>query len=169
MDISQLAAAGTPNVGALGLAITYFIVFVDSFLVPLLFALAFISFLYGVYTYFFSISADAEKRNKGKAYVLYGIIGFFLMVSVWGIVNIFTNTLGFSGYTRPKLPLFGSSQTTTSAVPTNKSTVDNSGFSFGTFFSGSNTNMKVAPYTQSASDCFDSEHWDAATSACVKN
>lgn len=80
--------------------------FIDSTLVPVIFAIAFIVFIWGVYTYFIAGAADEEKRKTGKTFVMYGLIGFFVMISLWGIVNLFLSTLSFQN-TRPCLPVFG--------------------------------------------------------------
>jgi uncharacterized membrane protein HdeD (DUF308 family) len=61
--------------------------FVDSSVIPLLFALAFIFFLIGVARYFFSQSD--EEREKGRQFVIWGIIGLVVLFSLWGIVNLF--------------------------------------------------------------------------------
>lgn len=82
---------------------------IDQVLVPLIFSIAFIVFLWGVAQFFIISAGDEKKREEGKKFLLWGIIGFFVMFSVWGIVNLFINTLGFGGAPRPDLPLFGPS------------------------------------------------------------
>lgn len=61
--------------------------FVDSSVIPFLFALAFIFFLIGVARYFFSESD--ENREKGRQFVVWGLIGLVVLFSIWGIVNLF--------------------------------------------------------------------------------
>ncbi len=70
--------------------------FINNIAVPLVFALAFIVFIVGIFMYFIAGAADAEKRDKGKQVMIYGIIGFFVMVSVWGLVRILTGTVGLN-------------------------------------------------------------------------
>jgi len=62
--------------------------FINSTLVPLIFAIAFLVFLWGVFKYFIMGGDDEEKRKEGRQLMLYGIGGFVIMVSVWGIVNL---------------------------------------------------------------------------------
>ena len=82
---------------------------IDHVLVPLVFAVAFLVFIYGVFQAFFSVGSDSEeKRKEGRKFIMYGIIGFFVMMSIWGIVNILLGTFGFSKQARPSLPSFGS-------------------------------------------------------------
>lgn len=82
------------------------ILFIDYYLVPLVFAIAFIVFLWGIFNFFIAGGADEEKREAGKKFMVWGFIGFFVMVSVWGIVNLLVGTFGFDAQTRPDLPTF---------------------------------------------------------------
>lgn len=65
---------------------------INTILVPVLIGIAFIVFLYGVYRYFILGGADEKERTEGKQFVLWGIIGFVVIVSVWGLVNMVKNT-----------------------------------------------------------------------------
>ena len=88
--------------------IIHITVFIDRFLIPLLFAIAFLVFIFGVYNYFIVGGGDKEKRQEGRNYILWGVIGFVVMIAVWGIVNLLINSLGFDVRNRPPLPSFGS-------------------------------------------------------------
>lgn len=70
--------------------------FINNTLIPLLFAVALLVFLYGVFKYFILGGGDNDKREEGKQLMLYAIIGFVVMVSIWGIVNMIAGGLGFS-------------------------------------------------------------------------
>jgi len=61
-------------------------------IVPLLVGLAVVVFIYGVFL--LMLSEGGEKKEEGKQYMLWGIIGIFVMVSVWGIVAILGDTFG---------------------------------------------------------------------------
>jgi len=77
---------------------------INNILVPVLFAVAFIVFLWGAFDTFILGANSDEVREKGKNLMLWGLIGFFVMVSVWGLVNILTGTISFgnnSGVTQP--------------------------------------------------------------------
>ena len=65
---------------------------INNVLVPVLFAVAFIVFLYGAFDTFIVGANNEEVKEKGKNLMLWGLIGFFVMVSIWGLVNILTNT-----------------------------------------------------------------------------
>lgn len=63
--------------------------------IPFIFALAVFVFLAGLIKYVGN-GDNEEKRSEGRSLMTYGIIGFFVMVSVWGLVGIFTGSLGMS-------------------------------------------------------------------------
>jgi len=61
--------------------------------VPLLFALATVGFIWGIIQYF--INPDNEEaRKKGKSYMIWGIIALFVMLCMWGLVGVLTKTFG---------------------------------------------------------------------------
>ena len=66
---------------------------INNVLVPVLFAIAFIVFLWGVFKTFIIGATSEEAKEEGKSLMLYGLIGFFVMVSIWGLVNILTGTV----------------------------------------------------------------------------
>lgn len=63
-------------------------------IIPLVFALAFLFFLWGVFK--FIRSSESKDKEEGKKTIIAGLIGLFVMTSVWGIVKIAQNTLGVS-------------------------------------------------------------------------
>ena len=63
----------------------------------LLIAFAVVFFLYGIVKYIGSTD-DEENRSKAKSIMIYGIIGLFVMVSFWGIVNILVVTFQLNPY-----------------------------------------------------------------------
>ena len=74
---------------------------VDS-VVPLLVAAAIVVFVWGMIE-FIGNADNEEKRSKGKQLMLWGIIGFFVIVSIWGLVGLFTDFFGFQS-ALPRLP-----------------------------------------------------------------
>jgi hypothetical protein len=86
-----------------------FILFlINAVVVPLIFAVAFLMFVFGIAQGFIFNAGDPKKREDGRKFAVWGIIAFFIMVSVWGLVNILVGTFGFGGQSRPPLPGFGS-------------------------------------------------------------
>jgi len=77
--------------------------FIDNILIPLLFTIALLVFLYGMYIYFIQGGASETDREKGRQLLLWSIIGFVLMVSIWGIVNMLSQGI-FGNTTAPDIP-----------------------------------------------------------------
>jgi hypothetical protein len=63
--------------------------------VPLLIALAVVFFIYQVFRY--TIATNEETKKAAKTDMIWGIVGIFIMVSVWGLVAILQSTFGTSG------------------------------------------------------------------------
>lgn len=78
-----------------------FIYIINTVLVPLIFALAFIVFLWGIYYYYIYGGGSDEWVKKGHMLVMWGIIGFVIMISIWGLVNVAASTFGLGGYIGP--------------------------------------------------------------------
>jgi len=70
--------------------------FINSTLIPLVFALALLMFIWGIFKYFILGGDDEDNREDGKKLMLWSIVGFVVMVSVFGIVNLIAGGLGFS-------------------------------------------------------------------------
>ena len=67
-------------------------------LIPFIIALTVLVFLWGVFK--FVISNDAEGRKEARGYMVWGIVSLFIMVSVWGLVNILVRSFSLNN-TRP--------------------------------------------------------------------
>lgn len=76
---------------------------INGVLVPLVFAIAFVVFIWGVFRFFIAGTEDEKAKEKARHLMLYGIIGFFVMVSVWGLVNILLGTFNLNQNV-PNLP-----------------------------------------------------------------
>jgi hypothetical protein len=97
--VSLAAVNNLSDVGA------FIINIINNILVPVIFAIAFIVFVWGAFQTFIVGAQSEETKEHGKNLMLWGLIGFFVMVSVWGLVNILTGTVSFgnnSGVTAPK-------------------------------------------------------------------
>ena len=70
--------------------------------IPILIVLGIVYFVWGVVQYV--ISSDEEAKKKGKNRMIYGIIGLVVIVAMWGLVGIVTNTFGLSGTTNVTIP-----------------------------------------------------------------
>ena len=80
---------------------SFIINIINNVLVPVLFAIAFIVFLWGAFNTFILGANDEEVKTNGKNLMLWGLIGFFVMVSIWGLVNILPGSITFGDTTGP--------------------------------------------------------------------
>ncbi|MBP6884672.1 MAG: hypothetical protein KBC17_02490 [Candidatus Pacebacteria bacterium] len=71
-------------------------------LVPLIFAIALITFLWGVVK-FIQASSSSEKE-EGRQFMLWGVIALAVMISVWGLVKILGGSFGVETVV-PQLPV----------------------------------------------------------------
>jgi len=85
--------------------INFFTCTLMNAVVPLLGALAIAGFVYGIIKYFLNPNNE-EKRKDGKNFMFWGIITLFVIVSIWGLVGILSNTFLNKGdvLVLPKLP-----------------------------------------------------------------
>lgn len=110
---------------------------INGILVPVLISIAFIVFLWGIYMYFIQGAANDEARKKGRIFALYGIIGFVILFSIWGIIQIFMGTLGLTASNVPAFPVINGSTGSGSSVPAYGSTVAPSFPGSGNYIGGS--------------------------------
>ena len=62
-------------------------------LIGLLFAIALVYFLWGVFQ-FITKADDGDKAGEGKKHMVWGLIGMFIMFSAFGIMSIIGNFIG---------------------------------------------------------------------------
>lgn len=62
-------------------------------LIFFIFALALVYFIYGLAKYLLS-PENEEVRKSSKSHMLWAVVGMFVMVSVFGIMNLILNTVG---------------------------------------------------------------------------
>ncbi len=66
---------------------------INTVIVPVIFALAFLVFIWGVFK-FVANAGDETKRTEGRKFILWGLLGIVVLFSVWGFVNLLLSTLG---------------------------------------------------------------------------
>ncbi len=102
---SLLATVGTPDYTVLTPYGSLVISTINYIFVPTLFAIAFIVFLWGIAKAYIFSSGEPAEVAKGHKLILWGLIAFAVMLSVWGLVNILSDTLGLESTTRPIYPI----------------------------------------------------------------
>ncbi|MCX6731512.1 MAG: pilin [Candidatus Parcubacteria bacterium] len=78
------------------------IMIILNYTVPLLIAVAVVIFLVGVVKYI-TAGGDEEKRKEARNTMIWGIVGLFVMIAVWGLVWLLLNTFNLET-TRPDYP-----------------------------------------------------------------
>ena len=62
-------------------------------IIPILMILATVVFLWGIILYVVA-GSDEEKVATAKSYILTGLVGLFVMIAVWGIVQAIVSQFG---------------------------------------------------------------------------
>jgi hypothetical protein len=116
ISILSLAAAALPYVtfgvqdvtgnmpsdfkGVIGYALS-----ILNLLLPILFALSFIIFFWGLSKFILSSSGSPADIQKGKNYMMWGILALFILVSARTLISLASNDLEFGpAKTVPSLP-----------------------------------------------------------------
>ena len=69
---------------------------INTVVIPVILALAFAFFVFGVVNYFFIHGTDEKGREEGRSFILWGLLGMVVLFSVWGLVNLLLSTLGIA-------------------------------------------------------------------------
>jgi hypothetical protein len=69
---------------------------------PVLITLGVVGFIYGIIK-FYLYPGNEKEKEKGKEFITKGLIALFIMVSFWGIINIFISTFDLNN-TLPSIP-----------------------------------------------------------------
>jgi len=70
-----------------------FITFLDGTILPFLLAIAGLVFFWNAFRYFILGGSNPDDQEKAKSLALWGVLGFVVIVSLWGIVNLITKDL----------------------------------------------------------------------------
>lgn len=60
---------------------------------PVVVAIALLAFFWGLAMYVLNFQGEDKDKRKGRDMMVYGIIVLFVMVSVWGLVQVLQNTV----------------------------------------------------------------------------
>lgn len=63
-------------------------------IIPFLGAVAFLVFVWGVARFIKSAGSEKEVKDS-KNLLIWGVIGLFLLVTIWGIISFMRNEFGF--------------------------------------------------------------------------
>jgi hypothetical protein len=69
-----------------------FVISLINYVIPLIIGIALVLFLFGLIKYI-TAGGDETKVKEARSFIIYGVIGLFVMLSVWGLVSILVNTV----------------------------------------------------------------------------
>ena len=67
-------------------------------------ALAVVVLVWGIFK-FIIYAGDEAGRKEGRTVILWGVVGIFIMLSVWGLVNILRGTVSLDDQAPLSIPL----------------------------------------------------------------
>lgn len=65
-------------------------------LIPFMGALAFLSFVLGV-ARFIKAAGNEKEIKESKNFLIWGVVGMFVLVTIWGIITFLRSEFGFAG------------------------------------------------------------------------
>lgn len=96
---ARIALAQTPSgacsntMNNLGEIFNYATCLLSKSVIPLLITVALVAFMYGVIEYLIN-GEDENKRKEGRKFMLWGVISLFVMLGIFGILQVLGNTFG---------------------------------------------------------------------------
>ena len=61
--------------------------------IPFLGTVAFLTFLFGIARFIKSSGSSEDVKNKGL--LIWGVVGLFILVTIWGIISFLKDEFGF--------------------------------------------------------------------------
>lgn len=74
--------------------IGYLTCMISGSVIPLIFALAVVMFVWGIVQFFLIGAGEEAKRAQGRQFMIWGVIALTVMLSIWGLVQIVGSTFG---------------------------------------------------------------------------
>lgn len=95
------------------------VIYIAGRALPLLILAALVLFLFGIVKRFFWSKDDANKGEAGR-YILWGVVALFVMVSVWGLVNLLRGSFNLDNSNIPVAPAIPVQQAPYASPSTNR-------------------------------------------------
>jgi hypothetical protein len=73
--------------------VVVFFISIFQLIIPIIFFLALLYFFWGVVEYLYYASSDAKEIDDARTKIWWGIVGLFVMTSVFGIILFVKKTL----------------------------------------------------------------------------
>ena len=74
-----------------------FVTYIINPAILLIFTAGFFLFIWGLVQFMFNLEKGGENE-EGKQHMLWGIVGMFVMASVYGIIALLDNTFGLQAF-----------------------------------------------------------------------
>lgn len=95
-------AATAINTGGIGDTLTAFLDLINTKVIPFLFAIAIVYFIWGLVK-FVQNAGNEKEREAGKGMMIWGVVALAVMVSVYGLIGWVTGLANLTN-TQPTLP-----------------------------------------------------------------
>ncbi|MDE2071162.1 MAG: hypothetical protein KGI70_00270 [Patescibacteria group bacterium] len=82
------------NNSFIGTVLGNFVSYIVNPALLLLFAAAFLVFVYGLVKFIAKTNFSGQVDTDGKKQIWWGIAGMFIMVSAWAVIMLIRNTIG---------------------------------------------------------------------------
>ena len=99
-QIYQASNGGHPTIASL---FSYITCTIQQSVIPLIFAIAIVVFLWGVVQFVILGQSDETKKTQGKQFMIWGIVALTVMIGVWGLVKIVGNTFSLNTTILPQV------------------------------------------------------------------
>ena len=76
-------------------------VIINTYLIPIAFALALLYFFWGVAKY---IRSAGEEKEEGRKILVWGVVALFVMTSIWGLVRFIQGEFGVEQNSNINIP-----------------------------------------------------------------
>ncbi len=72
-------------------------------IIPVIIAITVLVFLWGIANYIMN-AGDEEKRKEARQFIIWGLVGFVIMLGIWGLINVFVTAFGLEGGSQIRAP-----------------------------------------------------------------
>lgn len=103
LDTVAASSATCPIGKNFGDFLKYITCLINSAVIPLIFALATVMFIWGVIQFFIIGANEEAKREQGKQFIIWGVIALTVMISIWGLVGIVGGTFNLNTSVLPEV------------------------------------------------------------------
>lgn len=91
---AQGLADGNVSGGPLGGLLFTILGFINTVLIPFIFGIGFLVFVWGMFLYFIFGGANDESKKNGKSLMIWATVGFVMMIIFWGVIRLVATFTG---------------------------------------------------------------------------